>query len=115
MSDTDVNDKVIQKVIDESNRYLRLQKAYKLINRGKITSDDKQLQKVINEIISERKQRSDEIAREKKLRCAKRRKGKKLINEGYTAVCLNCFYAYHKKSSQSLKCPKCGSLDVMNK
>ena len=38
----------------------------------------------------------------------------KLFSEGYNAVCENCEYAYHKKSSISIRCPNCKSINVRN-
>ncbi len=53
-------------------------------------------------------QKRQEAAREKQMEI------NNLLSEGYTTVCRNCMHAYHKRSKESWKCPKCGSLDVVN-
>lgn len=44
----------------------------------------------------------------------KEHKIQNLLSEGYTAVCRDCFHAYHRKSKESWKCPRCGSEDIEN-
>lgn len=53
----------------------------------------------------------------KKILEAQRKKQMKLesLFSQYNTVCLNCMHGYHRRSSESHTCPKCGSTDIENR
>ncbi len=115
---------------DESIGWISKEKKEQLENKKKFEKEQLQKRKELEErqkakglelyngewvklgyVLKIKEKRLKRLEKEKE---EKQRRIYELIGEGYNAVCKYCEYAYHRKSVESLKCPKCGSTDIFN-
>lgn len=73
----------------------------------KILKKQKGLEKIAKKQQEEQQKQNEELERKRE------RKIEDLLSH-YSAVCRDCLHAYHRRSSESNLCPKCGSRNIEN-